>query len=129
MLILPCLQPLNLGLRSLQLSGEANHQLLPNLAAKYLADHGETVADWDGICGELASAVMRPGDSLLYVEGDIAWRFHIAPLMDGLVHDAWCEGDALPPREWLTKMFGDAEVEVSLNGDTIYAGPASEFHD
>jgi hypothetical protein len=98
-----------------------------NLATKYLREHGETVADWDGICGELASAVMGVADDLLYVEGEIAWRYHMAPLICGLVHDAWCEGDALPPREWLEKMFGEADVEVSLNGDTIYRGAASAF--
>ncbi len=98
-----------------------------NLAKKYLADHGETVADWDGICGELANAVIGPGDSLLYVEGDIQWRFHMVPLIGGMVHDAWCEGDALPPRDWLTKMFGDSHVEVSLNGDMSYEGRACDF--
>jgi len=95
-----------------------------NLAAKYLLDRRETVADWDGVCGELANAVMRPGDDMLYVEGDIPWRFHMAPIIAGLVHDAWCPGDALPPREWLAKMFGAAWVEVSMNGDTFYSGPA-----
>jgi len=103
------------------------HTGVPNLATKYLAAHGETVADWDGACGELANKIIGPEDDILYVEGAIAWRYHMVPLIRGFVHDAWCEGDALPPRVWLEKMFGNAQVEVSLNGETIYAGPADKF--
>lgn len=99
-----------------------------NLATEYLLAHNETVADYDGICGELANAIMRHEDHSLYVEGDIPWRYHMVCLRDGLVSDAWCEGDALPPREWLVKMFGTgAFVEVSLDGDTIFSGECQDF--
>ena len=98
-----------------------------NLAAKYLREHGETVEDWDGVCGELADRIIGPDDDIIYVEGEIGWRFHMVPLIGGLIHDAWCEGDALPLTEWLAKMFGPAWVEISLNGDTFYEGRASEF--
>lgn len=99
-----------------------------NLATEYLLANNETVADWDGICGELAIAIEQDGDDFLFVEGDIPWKYHMVLLRDGLVHDAWCEGDALAPREWLLKMFGpSAFVEVSLNGDTIFVGPCRDF--
>jgi hypothetical protein len=51
----------------------------------------------------------------------------MVPLIAGLIHDAWCEGPALPLAEWLTKMFADATVTVALHGDDIYAGPADAF--
>jgi hypothetical protein len=99
-----------------------------NLATEYLAAKQETVADWDGVCGELANAIFSDGDHIIYVEGDIRWTYHMALFRDGLVHDAWCEGDALPLREWLLKMFGgDAEVEVSLDGADIYSGHVRGF--
>jgi hypothetical protein len=100
-----------------------------NLAAKYLRKHGETVEDWDGVCGELADAIIGPDDDIIYVEGEIGWRFHMVPLVGGLIHDAWCEGDALPLRDWLAKMFGASWVEVSQNGDAFYEGLANEFQD
>src|SRR2546421_8588730 len=103
---------------------------MENLAAKYLREHNETTDDYDGVCGELANAICEDGDHTLWVEGDIGWKFHMVLLRDGLVHDAWCEGDALPPREWLIRMFGaEAVVEVSLNGDTIYEEMAHYFSD
>lgn len=99
-----------------------------NRAKEFLRQRGETVADWDGICGELANAVMTEKDNVLWVEGDIQWRFHMVPLIDGLVHDAWCEREeALPVSEWLRVMFAAAEIELSLNGEVIYLGPADEF--
>lgn len=99
-----------------------------NLATEYLKTHGETVDDWDGVCGELANAICEDGDHTLWVEGDIGWKFHMVLLRGGLVHDAWCEGDALPPREWLLKMFGEkAWVELSLDGDVVFEGHCREF--
>lgn len=102
---------------------------MTNLALEYLAHHGETLEDYDGVCGELAGAMMQPGDRLLYVEGDIGWRYHMALLRDGLVHDGWCEAGALTLRKWLVKMFGQhAYVEVSIDGgDPIYAGACRRF--
>lgn len=113
-----------------------------NLASQYLKDHNETIADYETICGELADAIASDGDDILYVEphgdfplipltligGNEIWKYHMVLLRDGLVHDAWCEGAALPPCEWLIKMFGAAtDVEVSLNGETVFTGPCDEF--
>lgn len=99
----------------------------PNLAQKFLRDRGETIEDWDGVCGELADAIIGPNDDIIYVEGEIPWRYHMVPLIGGLIHDAWCEGDALPLTDWLAKMFGDSWVEVSRNGEVFYEGSANEF--
>lgn len=101
--------------------------MTPNRSTLYLKKLGETVADWDGLCGELADRVISEKDDIIYVDGDIAWRFHMAPLIDGLVHDAWCPGPARTIRSWLAKMFGDSEVAVAINGDDIYSGPANKF--
>jgi hypothetical protein len=101
-----------------------------NLALQYLRRNGQTVADWSGACGELADKIGTDGD-IIHVElpEEFNWRYHMVPLIDGLIHDAWCPGDALPLKEWLAKMWGDAWVTVSKNGDDIYDGPADEFND
>lgn len=103
-----------------------------NVATHYLKTFGETTDDYVGCCGELANVLCQKDDHILYVEGDAVfvygWRYHMALLRDGLVHDAWCEGDALPVKEWLIKMFGpDLGVEVSLDGDTIFTGRCKDF--
>lgn len=101
---------------------------MTNLAAEYLRANNETLTDYYGFCGELANAIMRHGDRCLYVEGDIPWRYHMVCLRDGLVHDAWCEGDALSPRDWLIKMFGPrAYVVVSLDGEDVFFGLCKDF--
>jgi hypothetical protein len=88
-----------------------------NLAKVYLEEHGETIDDWDGFCGDLADKVAAPfpDAAMIWVDGEIGhgWRFHMAPEIDGLIHDAWCPGDALPIEEWLATMFGDGWVEVN----------------
>lgn len=110
-----------------------------NLAVQRLTQQGETIADYEGICGEIANAISQDGDDILYVEPagswpliplrgeQTIWRYHMVLLRDGLVHDAWCE-DVLPAREYLVTMFGaETDVEVSLNGDTVFVGQCQEF--
>lgn len=109
-----------------------NNAQVPNRAKAYLRERGQTVADFEGVCGELADVVIGPGDDVLYVEGFGAWawgwRFHQVPLIGGLVHDAWCEGEhARTIPDWLATMFASCEIELSINGDTIYQGPADAF--
>lgn len=101
-----------------------------NKAHEYLQAHGETVDDWDGACGELGDKILSPGDAVIYVEGPgCPWRYHMVPLIEGLIHDAWCPGDALPLHEWAYKMFC-GEITIALNGDDIWTGDADEVpHD
>lgn len=96
-------------------------------AKEYLRTHGQTVDDWDGVCGELANEVIGPDDGIIYVEPACLWKYHMVPLIDGLVHDAWCDGPPIPVKEWLIRLCGNDDVTVSLNGDDIYKGPASRF--
>jgi len=100
-----------------------------NRAHQYLLVHGETVADWEGNCGALADLIAGPNGEMIWVEGPaIKWRYHMVPFIDGLIHDAWCDGDALPIGEWLARMFRDHWVQVSKNGEvTLYEGPANQF--
>lgn len=114
-----------------------------NFATEYLRANHETVYDWSGCCGELVSKLEQDGDGVIYIECPLVggrreclenprdsrfWRYHMVLLRDGLVHDAWCKGPALPVREWLVKMFGkNLSVEVSLNGDIIFTGLTQDF--
>ncbi len=100
-----------------------------NLARQFLESNGETTGDYDGNCGGLCDLVISADDDIIYVEGWLPndWTFHMVPLIKGLIHDAWCPGDALPLDEWLKKMFGDRAVEVSFNGDTFYHGRADKL--
>lgn len=100
---------------------------VPNLAAAFLVSRGETVEDWDGVCGELADAVISPNDHIVHVEPACLWRFHMVPLIGGLVHDAWCAGPAIPINEWLIRLCGCDDVTVAIDGVDIYSGPANEF--
>lgn len=97
-----------------------------NKGHEYLQAHGETVDDYDGMCGELANNILSPGDNIIYVEGPgCPWRYHMVPLIDGLIHDAWCPGDALSLHEWAEKMCS-GEITIALNGDDIWTGDADD---
>lgn len=100
-----------------------------NLATEYLKQQKETVHDWDGFCGELANEISdKDTDHIIYVEGDIGWKYHMVLFRDGLIHDAWCPGDARPLREWLAEMFGEhAWVELALDGVDFFAGHVRDF--
>lgn len=102
-----------------------------NLATEYLRATNQTIDDYDGLCGELVNDLQKTGngdDHIIYVEGDIGWRYHMALLRDGLVHDAWCDAGALPPREWLIEMFGErAWIEFTLDGEDLFEGNCRDF--
>jgi hypothetical protein len=100
-----------------------------NLATQYLQSQGETVENWDGICGELASAIATRGDDhIVYVEGDIGWRYHMVMMRDGVVHDAWCDAGALHLRDWMVEMFGEqAWVELTIDAVDVFAGHVRDF--
>lgn len=100
---------------------------MKHLARAYLRSHGQTLEDWDGDCGGLADEVIGSNDHIIYVEPACLWRYHMVPLIAGLIHDAWCDGPPIPIKEWLIRLCGRDEVTVSLDGDDIYTGPANRF--
>lgn len=100
-----------------------------NLATQYLARHGETLADYDGLCGELADQVAtRKRDRIVYIEGDIGWKYHMVMMRNGIVHDAWCEAGPLPLRDWLVNMFGEhVWIELTIDAKDVFAGHVRDF--
>lgn len=110
---------------------------IQNRATAYLDDENETTTDWDGVCGELADAIITPHDHILHVESpDNAvlckqrwWAYHMVPLIDGLVHDAWCEGPARTIADWLVRMFPDTAVTLSVDGNDIWTGISNNFNE
>lgn len=98
-----------------------------NRATEYLNRHGQSLEDWEGFCGELADAVIGPNDHILYVEPACHWKWHMVPLINGLVHDAWRDGPATTIKEWLIGLCGRDVVTLAIDGKDIYSGPAELF--
>jgi hypothetical protein len=104
-----------------------------NLARQYLSDHNETFADYEGICGELANAVQQSilNSHLIYVGGvgvfhTTAWTYHMAVMVNGIVHDAW-RNNPLPLKRWLLKFDCEWPIELTIDGEDVFEGTASEF--
>lgn len=103
---------------------------MPNdLAAAYLRAQQETTEDWDGCCGSFADELLREADrgDLLYIEGDIPWTYHMAALIDGFVHDPWCEAGPVPLFDWLVITSGGGHVDLTINGEDVYSGSSTRF--
>lgn len=100
-----------------------------NLAVALLQKNEETIADYDGHCGELVDGIIHwLGEdrvSILYlkpsneIEGLITnwdvWRYHMVALIDGFVHDAWFPKLVLPPGEYIAKAFPGQKVIPSFH--------------
>jgi hypothetical protein len=98
-------------------------------ARQHLQDNGQTLDDWEGICGELANAVIGPNDHIVHVEPACLWKYHMVPIIDDLVHDAWCDGPPIPIKEWLIRLCDRDVVTVAIDGVDIYSGPAGDFEE
>jgi|SRR5215471_2243119 len=111
------------------MKSQTNSERVPNLARQYLTRHHQKLKDWVGSCGDLANAIAtEERDHIVYVAGQIQWKYHMVMMRDGLIHDAWCRGDAVAPREWLIEMFGaNAVITFTLDGDDIYTGKCRDF--
>ncbi len=106
-----------------------------NQSLRVLHDGAETVADYEGICGELADAVLHlvsaSGDEdgqILYIdlEDHPEWRYHMVPIVDGLVHCAWFSDLMLPPKEYVKEAFPGLMVEWSVtDAETGDHGPTT----
>jgi hypothetical protein len=104
-----------------------------NLAIKYLREHGETLAEYDGLCGELANVLQMatPNSQLVSVSGigvfdTTAWTFHTVVMVDGIVHDAWRKSP-LPLRRWLQKFDCEWPIEIAIDGEEVFDGLVSEL--
>ena len=101
-----------------------------NLAVEFLEKEFEQVEDYDGICGELTDGIIhwlgedhvsilhleeRFGGLLLLSDG-MAWTFHMAPIIDGNVHDAWHPHLVLPPDEYVARAFPGQAVSTEVFG-------------
>ena len=76
-----------------------------NVAAKYVS----TLEDWEGLCGELVDELLHahPEGDILWVDNPIfGWRYHMALILDGRVHDPWYVDLVLPPDQYVEAAFG-----------------------
>lgn len=93
-----------------------------NMAVAFLEKEGETIHDYDGMCGELVDGMMHwLGEdqvSILYIKprdesgiidhGSASldpWSYHMVAVVDGHVHDAWFPDLVLPPDEYVGEAF------------------------
>ena len=91
-----------------------------NLAIEFLEKNGKFLdVSYDGLCGELVDDIMHwLGEDkvrILYIEprikygtlilGDHRWCYHVVPVIDGLVHDAWQPDLVLDVDEYVLRAF------------------------
>lgn len=104
-----------------------------NLAHQYLKSSGQTLRDYEGLCGELANELQKatPHSHLVSVSGigvfdTTAWTYHTVVMVDGIIHDAWCKRP-LPLKEWLEKFDCEWPIEIAIDGVEVFEGLASEY--
>lgn len=90
-----------------------------NKACILLDRRGESIRHWRGLCFRLAEMVAdRHRGTLLVVEPTVGlglpvpqaagggwWSHHVAPVVAGLVHDAWFPALVLPPADYCAQAF------------------------
>ncbi len=102
----------------------------PNLAVEFLEKEFESIDDYEGMCGELADGIIhwlgenrvsilhleeRSGGLLLRLNG-ADWVFHMVPIIDGIVHDAWHPHLILPVAEYVERAFPGQAVRAEHFG-------------
>jgi len=96
-----------------------------NLAIRYLKDHGESLGEYDGLCGELVDGIIQwLGEHrvrIMYLKGgeeglgsNGCWSYHMVPVIDGMVHDAWFPNLIIPPKEYVRIAFPGQTPLVSF---------------
>lgn len=94
---------------------------MKNEAIRFLEERCEGLEDYDGNCGELVDAMMHwLGEGrirILYIEprleggalllGDHCWSYHMVPVIDGRVHDAWQPDLVVDVEEYVLRAFPD----------------------
>lgn len=98
-----------------------------NIALQVLEELGEDLDEYRGYCGELADAIMHryPNAQILYVKprkdwedlaiGDDICRYHMAAVVDGIVHDAWFPELLLPPDRYVKQAFPNVKTVFDLH--------------
>lgn len=104
---------------------------MKNLALEVLSKIGASLEEYDGQCGELANEVITqfPDGDILYVEPKKqrflhhrcggSWTYHMVPIVNGYVHDAWLFDDALPIDLYLLTAYGQQGIIVAINGEDV----------
>lgn len=100
-----------------------------NLALAFLNNHGETLEEYDGICGELTDSIIhwlgKESVNILYVERAAAnscllarcgkqWWYHMVPIIDGFVHDAWHPQYVAAPKRYAAVIFPNQKVRMDI---------------
>jgi hypothetical protein len=99
-----------------------------NLASDYLKRFGLMIESFEGLCGELCDELLHehPDAKILYIgpvdpddhfvmhgaDGQIYyWMYHMVPVIDGVVHDAWFPEMLLPPDQYVA-IFKECQWEI-----------------
>lgn len=97
-----------------------------NLARRHLHDRGADLLSWWGCCTQLAEAVVdeQGRGVFLYIEpqegkrirglGGGKWRCHVAPVIDGIVHDAWSPRPPAPVAEYIKTSYPGESIRVCI---------------
>ena len=121
-----------------------------NLTVKYLCEKSKAPfitpvrrlpEPYDGLCGELADEIVHwlgtERVELLYIAprkesgfflnplGGL-WHYHMVPVIDGLVHDAWHPLEVMAPKPFVRNIFGLRTSRFTLykgNGEDVEYPP------
>lgn len=107
---------------SSSIKGQTYHS---NLSIRYLQRHGKSIDDYEGCCGEFVDDIIHwLGEGnvrIMYLRGGEAgigprgmWSYHMVPVIDGHVHDAWFPDHVLPPEEYVHSVFAGQNAEISF---------------
>lgn len=104
---------------------------MKNIAIQVLEEIGKSLEDFEGLCGELADEVLHrfPDAKLLVIEPEdwvnglaverdgFGWDYHIVPIINDAVHDAWFPELVLSPKEYIQQAFpGRDDVKAKIYG-------------
>ena len=96
-----------------------------NLSICYLLQHNESLSEYEGYCGELTDAIIHwLGEQrvrIMYIKGDesgfgpdCSWYYHVVPVIDGRVHDAWFPDCVFTPKKYIKAAFPKQNVHFSF---------------
>jgi len=130
--------------------------MVKNIAIQFLMDRKEDLVSYSGLCSDLADEIctwigedrvqllfLKPkeGSSIVYTPNhfgklydnfscdieDCDWDYHIVPVIDGIVHDAWHPELVLQPDEYIKEAFPGQDIHgVFDSGQRI--GIALDMH-